>query len=197
MSPFAQYITEGFSNTFVERNVRNLPLQSLCTVMLLAASGCTTVSVQSSVVSQVGVASGGPGSAVRASASAQTPTQPLQGEFLPIEKWTTTLVTARAVPKLGDVREITDNFNFEGRVFVHATFSSNPGVNGGLPLIEVKWYSGEKLISVQRAQPTVAKSPYYLASSTSGTALGIGRGKVELVANGVLLGSREFQVVEK
>lgn len=181
----------------MEHNVRNLSLLPLCTVMLLAASGCTTVSVQTSVVSQVGVASGGAGSAVRASAVAQVPTQPLQGEFLPIEKWTTTLVTARAVPKLGDVREITDNFNFEGRIFVHATFSSKPGVNGGQPLIEVKWYSGEKLVSVQKAQPMVGKSPYYLASSTSGTTLGIGRGRVELVANGALLGSKEFQVTEK
>lgn len=175
--------------------MRILPLLSLCTFMLLAANGCTTVSTRTSAMSQPGAASGGPGTAVRASVHAPTP--PLQGEFLSIEKWTTTLVTARAVPKLGEVREITDTFNFEGRIFVHATFSSKPGVNGGQPAIEVKWYSGDKLVSVQKAQPTVGKSPYYIASSTSGTALGAGKGRVELFGNGALLGSKEFQVTEK
>jgi hypothetical protein len=177
------------ANTRMDHHVR-----ILASMLLLAASGCTTVSTQTSVVSQAGAASGGPGAAVRASAQASAP---LQGEFLSIEKWTTTLVTARAVPKLGEVREITDTFNFEGRIFVHATFSSKPGVNGGQPAIEVKWYSRDKLVSVQKAQPTVGKSPYYLASSTSGTALGAGKGRVELVANGTLLASKEFQVTEK
>lgn len=174
--------------------MRTSAVATLFLCILLIVSGCTTVTTQTSVVSQAGAGAGGSGVAVRT--SSQIPAQP-QGELLTIEKWTTTLVMARAVPKLGEVREITDTFNFEGRIFVHATLSSKPGVHGGQPAFEVKWYSADKLVSIQKAQYMVGKSPYYLASSTSGMALGAGKARVELLANGVPLASKEFQVTEK
>ena len=78
---------------------------SLC--ILLAAGGCTTVSTHTSVASQAGAPAVGPSTAVRAPAQAPA----VQGALLPIDKWTTTLVMARAVPNLGEVREIADRFN--------------------------------------------------------------------------------------
>ena len=107
------------------------------------------------------------------------------------------LVTAKAVPKLGDVREITDAFTYEGRVYAHATFISKAGTHGGQPSVEVRWSNGDRIVSVQKAQPVVAKSPYYMVSSTSGTALGAGKCKVEYVVNDKTVASREFTVSEK
>ena len=160
----------------------------------LNLSGCTTVSLQNQAASQavaVGSASG-----VAAGTVARVAPAP-QGELLPIENWVTTLVTARAVPKLGDVRDISDTFNFEGRIFAHATLTSQAGTHGGQPLVEVKWFKGDKLMSVQKSQLLVTKSPYYIASSTSGTALGAGPAMVQIFANGKLMASKDFLVNNK
>ncbi len=167
--------------------------------LLLAAAtvvnlGCTTVSSQTSVVSQAAAA--GAGQDVRVGASARAPSPPI-GELVPIEKWIVTLVTAKSVPRLGEVREIADTFTFEGRIYAHATLTSQPGVHGGQPSVEIRWFNGERLVSVQKAQPVVNKSPYYMVSSTSGTALGIGQGRVEFSANGKLIATKAFVVSEK
>ena len=107
------------------------------------------------------------------------------------------LVTAKSVPRLGEVREISNEFTYEGRVFAHATFSAPEGSHAGQPTVEVRWSNDDRLVSVQRAQPLVNKSPYYMASSTSGTALGVGKGRVEYAVNGTVVASKEFSVTER
>lgn len=156
--------------------------------------GCTTVSSQTSVVSQAAAA--GAGQDVRAGASAR-PSSPPTGELVPLENWAVILVTAKGVPRLGEVREISDAFTFEGRIYAHATLTSQPGVHGGQPSVEVRWFNGERLVSVQKAQPQVNKSPYYMVSSTSGTTLGTGQARVEFSANGKLMATKAFVVSEK
>lgn len=167
-----------------------LPLLSAATMVIL---GCTTVSSQTSVVSQA-AASADPDARAGVSARIQSP--PI-GMLMPIENWTVTLVTAKVVPRLGEVREISDAFTFEGRIYAHATLNSQPGVHGGQPVVEVRWFTGERLVSVQKAQPLVNKSPYYMVSSTSGTALGTGKARVEFFANGKLMATKTFVVSEK
>ncbi len=98
---------------------------------------------------------------------------------------------------LGDVRDLTDAFTFEGRIFAHATFVSRPDTHAGRQSIEVRWYNGDKIVSVQRAEQTVYKTPYYLVSSTSGTNLGAGKCRVDVLANGKLLASKGFQVTQR
>jgi hypothetical protein len=166
-------------------------------MLAIFVAGCTTVSTQTSVNSQAASLSAGSGAATGTVAATSRAPSPPQGELLPVEKWTATLVTARAVPALGDVNGISDAFTFEGRIYAHLTLTAQPGVHGGQPAMEVKWYSGDKLMAAQKAQLTVNKSPFYMVSSTSGTALGVGKARVEFVANGAVLGSRQFQVSEK
>lgn len=117
-----------------------------------------------------------------------------QGDFVAIENWKVTLVTAKDVPKLGEVRGITDSFTFEGRIFAHITLTAPLGSNGGRPLFEVKWFSGDTMSSIQKANYTVTNTPYFLSSSVSGTVLGAGKRRVEVFANGKLLASKEFRV---
>jgi len=114
--------------------------------------------------------------------------------FDPIDKWTATVVTARSVPAPGDVHDIADRFNFEGRIYAHVTLRSHPGATAGHSAFEVRWFNQGKLVNVQKGDKDVIKSPYHLASSTSGTTLGAGACKVEFYANGKMLGSKEFQV---
>ena len=116
------------------------------------------------------------------------------GTLLPLSEWKITVVTARTVVQVGDVRGISDKFNYEGSIHAHATLSAPPGARAGPHFFEMKWFNGEKLVATQRAQHDVVKSPYYLASSTSGTALGAGRCWVGLYANGVLLARKDFVV---
>lgn len=115
----------------------------------------------------------------------------------PLHQWNVLLVTARAVPRLGDVRDITQAFTLEGRVYAHATFTAPPGSLAGPTPVEARWSNGGKLVSVQRAQLEVNRTPYYMVSSTSGTALGVGRCQVEFVANGQVVAVQTFEVAAR
>jgi len=157
--------------------------------------GCTTVTTQTTVVTQAAAASGGGGAGATAGAVVRPPPVP-QGALVPIDKWKITMVTAKGVARLGDVRDISDAFTFEGRIFMHATLTSPPGTQAGPQSFEVKWFNGQVAVAVQKAEDTVGKSPFYLASSTSGTAVGAGKGRVELYAGGKLLATKEFVVLE-
>jgi len=120
-----------------------------------------------------------------------------QGDVVPIENWKVTLVTARAVPKLGDVQGITDTFTLEGRLFAHATLTAAPGSYCDETTFEFKWFSGSRLIAIHKAKYVVSKSPYYLSASTSPTTLGTGIGRIEVIADGKILASKQFRVKEK
>ena len=89
---------------------------------------------------------------------------------------------------------MSDSFTFEGRIYAHATLTAQPGKHGGRPSIEVRWFNEDRLVSVQTKSGLVTKTPFYLASSTSGTALGQGTCRVELHVNGKLLASKQFEV---
>jgi len=112
-------------------------------------------------------------------------------------QWTANLVTARIVVREGNVRGITDVFSFEGRIFVYATFTWEPGTRLGSQPIEVKWFNGETLISAQKSTVDFTKTPYYVWGSTSGTALGAGECRVEMYVNGKLAGRKDFTVTER
>lgn len=173
---------------------RSCPLFAILTIAMLA--GCTSVSPQTTVVSQAAAGAGSGGVGAAAGASTRALAQPT-GELVPLETWNVVLVTAKSVPNLGEVRDISDAFTYEGRVFAHATFTARSGVHGGQPAVEVRWSNGDRLVPVQKAQPVVNKSPYYMASSTSGTALGVGACKVEYAVNGKIVAAKEFVVSEK
>lgn len=160
-----------------------LPVAALLSSLGLMA--CTTVSTTVPVITPA------------TSNPVSRPNSVPEGEFVAIENWTATIVTARELVKLGDVRGVSDSFNFEGRIYAQATLASRPGTYGGRPLFEVKWFNGDRLVSVQRAEYAVNKTPYYLVSSTSGTSVGAGKCHVELHANGKLLATRAFSVTSQ
>ena len=108
------------------------------------------------------------------------------------------IVMAKNVEKGKGATDITDTFTFEGQIFVYITFTwDEVERQGGNHEINVKWYSGEKLVSTRTHQALFGRPPYYVWFYTSGTSLGVGKAKVEIYADGVLVGSKAFEVVAK
>ena len=110
------------------------------------------------------------------------------------EGWTATIVTAKSVPALGRVTNITDSFTFEGRIFVHATFIGAVEPIPAPRTLQVKWFNGDRMVFERTGQATFNKSPYFMSASTSGTVLGSGPCRVEVYVDGQLIGQRTFAV---
>ena len=108
------------------------------------------------------------------------------------------IVMAKNVAKGAGPTGITDTFTFEGKIFAYATFKwGEVEKEGGHHKIEAKWYSGEKLVSAQEREVTFGRPPHYVWFSTRGTSLGAGKAKAEIYADGLLVGSKNFEVVTK
>jgi len=115
-------------------------------------------------------------------------------DLVPLSEWTTQIVTARNVVRLGEIAGATDHFNLDGKIFVHATLSAKPGAHAGSHAFEVKWFDGLNVVTEQKAVYDVKGSPFYIAASSSGVALGAGAHRVELFADGSYLASTQFVV---
>ena len=107
------------------------------------------------------------------------------------------IVMARNVEKDRGVTGITDTFTFEGKIFVYITFNWDVEKEGGKHNIQAKWYSGEKLVSVGDQAVTFERSPHFVWFGSAGTSLGVGKAKVEIYADGVLVGTKHFAVVSQ
>lgn len=112
----------------------------------------------------------------------------------PIDAWTVTLVTARAVVKPGDARAVADRFTRRSAIHAHATFSTEGNADAGAVKFELKWFNGQRRVSVKKIDAVVTTSPHYVAVQTSGNAVGEGDCRVEIYANGQLMASRRFRV---
>jgi len=108
------------------------------------------------------------------------------------------IVMAKSVEKDKGATGITDIFTLEGKIFVYATFKwDEVEKEAGRHKIGVKWYSDNKLISTQEREIMFGRPPHYVWFSTSGTSLGAGKAKVEIYADGLIVGSKNFEVVTK
>lgn len=108
------------------------------------------------------------------------------------------IVMAKNVEKGKGPTGITDTFTFEGRIFAYATFNwYEVEKQAGIHKIGVKWYSREKLVSVRDLEVVFGRPPHYVWFQSSGTSLGAGKAKVEIYADGTLVGSKTFEIVEK
>ncbi|MDB5923312.1 MAG: hypothetical protein JWN13_2248 [Betaproteobacteria bacterium] len=113
------------------------------------------------------------------------------------EPWTAKIVTARAVVSADDVRGITNTFTREGRIYVHAAFTGPASSSAAPHPMQIKWFNGNALVFERAAEHAFSKSPFYVWAGTSGTALGVGNCRVELYADGQLVGMTTFTVTKK
>jgi hypothetical protein len=115
-----------------------------------------------------------------------------------ISERNTTIVTAKKVVKGQGASDITDTFTLEGQVFALLTFKwDDIEKHGGQQTIEARWFNGEKEISRRKHDANFGQSPWQVWFPMNGTALGVGKCRVDAYVNGKYVGTKSFTVVEK
>jgi hypothetical protein len=112
------------------------------------------------------------------------------------EPFTVKLVMAREVVSSDNIKGITDTFTREGRINVHAAITGAAVASPVSHAVLLKWINGNTVIFERSADHVFKTMPYYVWTGTSGTALGIGKCRVEFYVDGKLVGSRNFTVIE-
>lgn len=107
------------------------------------------------------------------------------------------LVTATSAKAGEGVKGIKDTFTLEERVFVHSTFTwDDTSARGGYKALEARWFSGEKLIMVHKANMTFGPPPHYAWDSIQAIALGLGKARVDVYVDGLFVGSKDFFITQ-
>ena len=115
-----------------------------------------------------------------------------------ISERNTSIVLAKDAERGKGPSGISDKFSLEGKIVAYMTFRwDETSTRGGQQTVEVKWFSGDKLVSTPKNTFDFGVSPYYVWFNTYGTALGVGKARVEVYVNGIFAGSKNFEVVEK
>ena len=59
-----------------------------------------------------------------------------------------------------------------------------------------RWYINGRLVSETKLKALFKPTPFVMKARIDGTALGVGQGKVELLLDGAIFDSQEFEVVD-
>jgi hypothetical protein len=93
---------------------------------------------------------------------------------------------------------ISDKFTLEGKIVAYVTFKwDDVNQSRGIYTIESKWYSGDKLVHISSMNIKMGKPPHYAWFNIGSTGLGIGKARVEIYSDGLLIGKKDFEVVDK
>lgn len=115
-----------------------------------------------------------------------------------ISERNTSIVLAKDAKKGEGPSGIADTFPLEGKIVAYMTFGwDDTNARGGSQKVEVKWFSGDRLVSAPSNSFDFGRPPHYVWFTTYGTALGIGKARVEVYVDGVFAGSKTFEIVGK
>lgn len=93
---------------------------------------------------------------------------------------------------------IADKFPLEGKVYAYVNFKWDAVESvAGQRHIKAKWYSGDKLVSVQEGNWQMGRPPYHVWFAMTRINLGVGKARVEIFSDGTLVGNKSFEIVEK
>jgi len=100
-----------------------------------------------------------------------------------------------AAPGRGPIG-ISDRFPLDGKMvaFVSINWPADHAAWGTLAF-ESRWYSGDRLIIKRQTDFTISRSPFSLWSSVLPIALGPGKGRYELHADGRMWAEHAFEIV--
>ncbi|MDP5238135.1 hypothetical protein Q9Q94_01255 [Uliginosibacterium sp. 31-16] len=104
------------------------------------------------------------------------------------------LALARNYSKETGLTGIADQFTLEGKIVLFSTFRwEQVDWAPGPQIMEVKWFINDKLVHTSRnSKLNFQKSPSTFWTAPMTIELGAGKGRADLYANGVLLGSKPF-----
>jgi hypothetical protein len=108
------------------------------------------------------------------------------------------VLLARSASKEDGPSGVSDKFTVEGKIVAYLTVKWDEAtVAGGQQNLEVRWFSGDKLVSRQKQELTLSTSPHRVWLSTLAADIGSGAAHVEVYAQDKLIASKAFSVVEK
>jgi hypothetical protein len=92
---------------------------------------------------------------------------------------------------------VADYFTLEGRIFAYAAFTwTEIAKSGGKPIMEFRWFNGERLIQKNEFEVFLIRSPHYAWSAAVSAGLGPGECRVELYLGSQKLAQRAFTVFD-
>lgn len=110
----------------------------------------------------------------------------------------TTIVLAKKAYKGIGPSNPSDVFVFDDKVHAYVTFKwDDIEKAGGNQAIEFRWYNGDRLIAMRKAEFVFGKPPHSVFHSVTGVSLGAGKCRVEVYANDAFVASKSFRVMEK
>lgn len=113
------------------------------------------------------------------------------------EKNTAIVLAKKAYKGIGP-SEPSEVFTLDNKVHAYVTFKwDDVEKAGGEQSIEFRWYNGERLIAMRKAEVVFGKPPHSVFHSVTGVSLGAGKCRVEVYANDKLVGKNFFNVIEK
>lgn len=130
-----------------------------------------------------------------ASANPQTSEKP---QSAPLRNENISLLLAKNASNEDGPIGVSGTFPVEGKVFAYLTIRW--GTEASIDQkqnIEARWFSESKLISTQKQEATLTASPQRMWFSTLTADLGTGKSRVEIYAQDKLIGSKEFDIVDK
>jgi hypothetical protein len=117
---------------------------------------------------------------------------------LVLDQSNTTLLLARTASADDGPGGVNDRFSVEGKIIAYMTFKWDVAkLRSGGQRLEVRWFSGEKLVSSQQSDVTLTASPHRTWMSVLSADIGVGKARVDVFADGKLIASKVFEVVEK
>jgi TonB family protein len=132
------------------------------------------------------------------SSDRESPTVVAKNAAIKISESNTFVVLAKDAKRGEGPSGIADKFDLEGKIVAYTTFRwDETNTRGGQQTVTAKWFSGDKLVSTPKNTYDFGTPPYYVWFQINGTALGVGKARVEVYVDGTFVGSKYFEVVEK
>ncbi|HSD37075.1 MAG TPA: hypothetical protein VLC92_06180 [Rhodocyclaceae bacterium] len=127
-----------------------------------------------------------------------TKSEVARAKVVSLDQSNTSLLLARNATAEDGPSGVNDRFSVEGKIIAYLTFKWDAdNAPSGAQRVEVRWFSGDKLVSSQQSEFVLSASPHRIWMPVLSADIGAGKNRVDVFANGTLIASKPFEIVEK
>lgn len=110
----------------------------------------------------------------------------------------TYIVMARSADEGTGPIGITNQFDLDGKIYIYMAFNwDDLSREGGSQNITVKWYNGDKLVSISDKEYDFGKPPHFVWISKYAVGLRPGKIRAEVFSRNKYLGQTNFEILDK